>query len=73
MSLVTANNLSKAYAKGELKVEALKDLNFEIEPAIQGTFEHHRRTLVFVPKGGLKQATIYKVALKKGFKLKTSG
>ena len=33
MSLVTANNLSKAYAKGELKVEALKDLNFEIEPA----------------------------------------
>lgn len=33
MSLVTASNLSKAYAKGELKVEALKDLNFEIEPA----------------------------------------
>ncbi len=33
MSLVTANNLSKAYAKGKLKVEALKDLNFEIEPA----------------------------------------
>ena len=33
MSLITASNLSKAYAKGELKVEALKDLNFEIEPA----------------------------------------
>jgi len=33
MSLVTANNLSKAYTKGELRVEALKDLNFEIEPA----------------------------------------
>jgi len=33
MSLVTASNLSKAYAKGELKVEALKDLSFEIEPA----------------------------------------
>ena len=33
MSLVTANNLSKAYAKGEIKVEALKELNFEIEPA----------------------------------------
>ena len=33
MSLVTANNLSKAYAKGELKVDALKNLNFEIEPA----------------------------------------
>ncbi len=33
MSLITANNLSKTYAKGELKVEALKDLNFKIEPA----------------------------------------
>ena len=33
MSLVTAHNLSKIYATGELKVEALKDLNFEIEPA----------------------------------------
>jgi len=33
MSLVTANNSSKIYATGELKVEALKDLNFEIEPA----------------------------------------
>jgi len=33
MSLVTADNLAKTYAKGELKVEALKDLSFEIEPA----------------------------------------
>jgi len=33
MSLITAKNLSKVYAKGELKVEALKGLNFEIEPA----------------------------------------
>ena len=33
MSLITANNLSKTYAKGELKVEALKNLNFEIESA----------------------------------------
>jgi len=33
VSLITANNLSKAYAKGELKVEALKNLSFEIEPA----------------------------------------
>jgi putative ABC transport system ATP-binding protein len=33
MSLITAKNLSKVYAKGELKVEALKDLSFEIEPA----------------------------------------
>jgi len=33
MSLIRANNLSKVYSKGELEVEALKDLNFEIEPA----------------------------------------
>jgi len=33
MSLITAQNLSKTYAKGELEVEALKGLNFEIEPA----------------------------------------
>lgn len=33
MSLITANNLSKVYSKGELEVEALKGLNFEIEPA----------------------------------------
>ena len=33
MSLVTATDLSKVYAKGELKVEALKELNFAIEPA----------------------------------------
>jgi len=33
MSLITAKNLSKVYAKGELEVEALKGLNFEIEPA----------------------------------------
>ena len=33
MSLITANNLSKTYANGELKVEAVKGLNFKIEPA----------------------------------------
>jgi putative ABC transport system ATP-binding protein len=33
MSLITADNLSKVYAKGDLKVEALKNLSFEIEPA----------------------------------------
>jgi len=33
MSLITAHDLSKTYLKGETKVEALKDLNFEIEPA----------------------------------------
>ena len=33
MSLITAQDLSKTYLKGETKVEALKGLKFEIEPA----------------------------------------
>jgi putative ABC transport system ATP-binding protein len=33
MSLIAAHDLSKTYQKGETKVEALKVLNFEIEPA----------------------------------------
>ncbi len=33
MSLIAAHGLSKTYQKGETKVEALKVLNFEIEPA----------------------------------------
>jgi len=33
MSLVIAEDVSKTYRSGEVKVEALKDLNFEIEPA----------------------------------------
>jgi len=33
MSLITSHDLSKTYLKGETSVEALKGLNFEIEPA----------------------------------------
>jgi len=33
MTLIAAHNLSKTYRKGETKVEALKGLSFEIEPA----------------------------------------
>jgi putative ABC transport system ATP-binding protein len=33
MSLVTAENLTKTYDSGEVKVKALKELNFEIEQA----------------------------------------
>src|SRR4030065_2689151 len=33
MTLIAAHYLSKTSLKGETKVEALKDLNFEIEPA----------------------------------------
>ena len=33
MSLIMAEKLSKTYITGEVKVEALKNLTFEIEPA----------------------------------------
>ena len=33
MTLIAAHDLSKTYLKGETKVEALKNLSFEIEPA----------------------------------------
>lgn len=33
MSLVTAENLTKVYTAGEIEVEALKSVSFEIEPA----------------------------------------
>ena len=33
MSLVIATNVSKTYISGEVKVEALKELSFKIEPA----------------------------------------
>lgn len=45
---------------------------FEISPKVEGSFEHHRRSLVFVPKGGLEPAKIYTVILKKGFPLSDS-
>ncbi len=32
MSLITAENLSKAYTSGEITIDALKGLSFEIEP-----------------------------------------
>ncbi len=33
MSLAIAANVSKTYISGEVKVEALKELSFKIEPA----------------------------------------
>ncbi len=44
----------------------------EIFPKVKGTFEHHNRILVFVPNDSLKEATIYTVTMKKGFKLNGS-
>ena len=34
MSLAIAANVSKTYISGEVKVEALKELSFEIKPAL---------------------------------------
>jgi len=41
---------------------------FDINPKVEGRFERHKRTLVFVPKA-LEAGTIYTVTLKKGLPL----
>ncbi len=46
--------------------------NFSISPNVSGSFEKHRNTLSFVPKGGLKEATLYTVTLKAGLELEDS-
>jgi hypothetical protein len=48
----------------------LKDY-FSISPQVEGTFEKHKKTLVYVPKA-LQPATIYTVTLKKGLALSGS-
>lgn len=45
---------------------------FEINPAVEGFFEKHGRTLVFVPKNPLKYGSLYSVTLKKGLPLSDS-
>lgn len=42
---------------------------FEISPAVDGRFETHGRTLVFVPEKPLQKSTIYTVVFKKGWGL----
>lgn len=39
--------------------------SFHIEPAVEGRFEYHGRTIVFVPKA-LQPGTVYTVTFKKG-------
>ncbi|MFA6524644.1 MAG: alpha-2-macroglobulin family protein [Patescibacteria group bacterium] len=41
------------------------DKYFEISPAVEGTFEQHKRTMVFVPKQ-LDYETLYRVTVKAG-------
>ncbi|MFZ2190422.1 MAG: polymorphic toxin-type HINT domain-containing protein [Candidatus Magasanikiibacteriota bacterium] len=45
---------------------------FSIQPKVEGSFEKHGRTLVFVPKEVLKIKTIYTVTIKKGLPLDNS-
>jgi len=40
--------------------------NFTIEPAVKGKFEQTYNTSTFIPKGDLKEKTLYKVTVKKG-------
>ncbi|WP_019849647.1 Ig-like domain-containing alpha-2-macroglobulin family protein [Desulfitobacterium sp. PCE1] len=55
------------FSHDSYEIDTLKDY-FSISPHVEGTFEKHKKTLVFVPKG-LEPSTIYTVALKKGFPL----
>ena len=45
--------------------------NFSITPAVQGRFEQHKRTLVFVPSA-LEPLTLYTVTVKAGLTVKGS-
>ncbi|UWG97987.1 Ig-like domain-containing protein [Dehalobacter sp. DCM] len=47
-------------------VDAITDY-FAISPAVDGTFEKHKNTLVFVPQKPLQPSTVYTVTLKKGY------
>lgn len=49
-------------------VSALADY-FSIEPPVQGRFETHKRTVVFVPRKPLTAATVYTVTLRAGIGL----
>jgi hypothetical protein len=45
---------------------------FSIEPSVEGVFEKHGRTLVFVPKEPLSSGTIYTATVKAGLPLDNS-
>ncbi len=48
------------------------DNYFEISPKVDGEFEYHYKTLVFVPDETLQPSTIYTVKLNKGLSIKDS-
>ncbi|MCL2057630.1 MAG: Ig-like domain-containing protein [Oscillospiraceae bacterium] len=45
------------------------DRYFDISPQVGGSFEYHKETAVFVPKGRLEYKTLYTVTLKAGVRL----
>jgi hypothetical protein len=57
----------------EFSHENYEDIDsfFEISPKVEGRFERHKKTAVFVPKK-LEEGTIYTVRIKKGLKIKDS-
>jgi hypothetical protein len=57
----------------EFSHENYEDIDsfFEISPKVEGRFERHKKTAVFVPKN-LEEGTIYTVRIKKGLKIKDS-
>lgn len=42
--------------------------NFHISPVVDGVFEQHNKTVVFIPSKDLEQNTVYTVKLSKGMK-----
>ncbi|MFC1655449.1 Ig-like domain-containing protein [Patescibacteria group bacterium] len=64
----TNSGIEFTFSHEQLDVEHMFQY-FEISPEVQGTFEHHQRTVSFVPQGGLDPATIYTVTLKAGLPL----
>lgn len=48
------------------------DSFFTISPKVEGRFERHKKTVVFVPKQKLQPGTVYTVTLKPGLALKES-
>lgn len=50
----------------EFSNDAYGDINFEIEPYVEGRFERHGRTISFIPQKPLDYMTVYTVTVKAG-------
>ncbi|MGI1660476.1 MAG: Ig-like domain-containing protein [Desulfitobacterium sp.] len=56
-----------AFSYENFDIDRVKE-HFSISPKVEGTFERHKKTLVFVPET-LQPSTLYTVTVKKGFTL----